>query len=118
MIPISGVSHVSVTVTDLEAARGFYGGVLGLREIARPAFGFPGVWYALDRDLSLHITVKPEMPLKPADRFDTRDPHLALAAPTPTTRSRGCRRAAAPSTISPTRRPGCASSSCATPTAT
>jgi catechol 2,3-dioxygenase-like lactoylglutathione lyase family enzyme len=84
MIPFSAVSHISVTVTDLEKARAFYGGTLGLAEIPRPAFRFPGVWYALEGErLSLHVTVKDAMPLVPAapDRFDTRDPHFALAVP-------------------------------------
>lgn len=81
MLPFTAVSHISVTVTNLEDAKTFYGGVLGLREIPRPDFGFPGVWYALEGDLALHITVKDTMPVRPADprRFDTRDPHFALA---------------------------------------
>ncbi|MFZ1061047.1 MAG: VOC family protein [Candidatus Rokuibacteriota bacterium] len=81
MLPFTAVSHISVTVTNLQDAKAFYGGVLGLRDIPRPDFGFPGLWYALDADLALHITVKDTMPLRPPDprRFDTRDPHFALA---------------------------------------
>ena len=81
MLPFTAVSHISVTVTNLEDAKGFYGGVLGLREIARPDFRFPGAWYALDGNLALHITVKDALPWRPEDprRFDTRDPHFALA---------------------------------------
>lgn len=48
MLPFTAVSHISVTVTNLEEARGFYGGLLGLGEIPRPDFRFPGAWYALD----------------------------------------------------------------------
>jgi catechol 2,3-dioxygenase-like lactoylglutathione lyase family enzyme len=81
MLPFTAVSHISLTVTDLERAKVFYGNVLGLQEIARPNFGFPGAWYALGGGLSLHLSVKDEMPLRPVDaqRFDTRDPHFALA---------------------------------------
>jgi glyoxylase I family protein len=79
MLQFTGVNHISITVTDLAAARKFYGDTLGLREVERPDFGFPGVWYALQDDLSLHITVKDEWPLKPAGGFDTRNPHFALA---------------------------------------
>ena len=79
MLPFTEVSHISVTVTNLEGAKAFYGAVLGLREIPRPAFPFPGVWYALMGDVSLHVTVKPEMPFRAPERFDTRDPHFALA---------------------------------------
>ena len=81
MLSFTAVSHISVTVTKLEDAKAFYGGVLGLREIPRPDFRFPGAWYALDGDLALHVTVKDAMPVRPTDprRFDTRDPHFALA---------------------------------------
>jgi catechol 2,3-dioxygenase-like lactoylglutathione lyase family enzyme len=79
MLHFTGVSHISLTVTDLAAARKFYGDTLGLREIERPNFKFPGAWYALQDDLSLHITVKDDWPLRPAGAFDTRDPHFALA---------------------------------------
>jgi glyoxylase I family protein len=40
------VHHVSFAVRDLAASRAFYEGVLGLRAIARPELGLPGVWYA------------------------------------------------------------------------
>ncbi|MBX3286604.1 MAG: VOC family protein [Acidimicrobiales bacterium] len=40
-----GVHHVSINVSDVEAALAFYTEVLGLVERAdRPAFGFPGAW--------------------------------------------------------------------------
>ncbi len=48
------VHHVSVQVTDLERARSFYEGVLGLEEIERPDFGFPGVWYETE-GLQVHL---------------------------------------------------------------
>ena len=44
MLPFKALSHVSVTVSDLGKARRFYGEFLGLVEIPRPDFGFPGVW--------------------------------------------------------------------------
>lgn len=45
---LTGVHHVSIVVTDVERSRRFYGSVLGLREIARPAtFDFFVVWYDL-----------------------------------------------------------------------
>jgi catechol 2,3-dioxygenase-like lactoylglutathione lyase family enzyme len=47
--------HVSVTVSDVEKARNFYGSVLGLEEAPRPDFGFPGVWYRLGAASQLHI---------------------------------------------------------------
>ena len=42
----TGVHHISFAVADLERARGFYEGVLGLAPIARPDLGLAGIWYA------------------------------------------------------------------------
>lgn len=80
MLPFKHLSHVSVVVSDLEKARAFYGGVLGLPEIPRPPFEFPGVWYSLGGDLQLHIIVNAGWPFPPRqpDRFEIRSPHFAL----------------------------------------
>jgi catechol 2,3-dioxygenase-like lactoylglutathione lyase family enzyme len=80
MIPFKIMSHVSVTVTDLEKAKAFYEGVLGLRQIPRPDFGFPGVWYSLGGDLQLHIIVNETLTRPPVERerFEPRYPHFAL----------------------------------------
>jgi len=40
------LNHVRITVTDVAKAREFYTGLLGLEEIPRPAFDFPGIWYS------------------------------------------------------------------------
>jgi catechol 2,3-dioxygenase-like lactoylglutathione lyase family enzyme len=45
MIKIVDFSHVSITITNLEKSKDFYGRILGLKEIARPDFDFPGAWY-------------------------------------------------------------------------
>ena len=40
-----GVHHVSINVDDVDTARSFYMGTLGLTERGdRPDFGFPGAW--------------------------------------------------------------------------
>ena len=44
-VPLIGAHHMSFPVADLDRARGFYEGVLGLQQIPRPDFPFPGVWY-------------------------------------------------------------------------
>jgi catechol 2,3-dioxygenase len=38
-LAVEGVGHVVLKVSDLERALGFYGGVLGLTEVARTDFG-------------------------------------------------------------------------------
>ncbi len=50
--------HVAIYVTDLDRARRFYAGVLGLTEVSRPeSFDFPGAWYALEPG-TLHLLVE------------------------------------------------------------
>ena len=44
-LDIVGLDHAAVLTSDVEKAREFYGGVLGMEEIPRPStFDFPGVW--------------------------------------------------------------------------
>jgi len=50
--------HYSINVSDIERARAFYGGLLGLVEKQRPDFGFPGAWYQAG-DVELHLIVPP-----------------------------------------------------------
>jgi catechol 2,3-dioxygenase-like lactoylglutathione lyase family enzyme len=41
---ITGLLHVAIKTMDLDATVAFYTRVLGLKEVARPNFGFPGAW--------------------------------------------------------------------------
>lgn len=41
-----GLFHLAIKTANLEATRAFWVGVIGLREIARPDFGYPGAWLA------------------------------------------------------------------------
>lgn len=68
--------HAALLVTDLDRARRFYGGVLGLKEKPRPDFNFPGAWYDLD-ECELHLMVTPESPPRTANR-PRRDCHVAF----------------------------------------
>jgi catechol 2,3-dioxygenase-like lactoylglutathione lyase family enzyme len=43
---LHGLFHVAIKTSDLEATRVFWRDIIGLREIARPDFGFPGAWLA------------------------------------------------------------------------
>ncbi len=54
-----GTHHVSLTVDDIDAATRFYGELLGLPEIERPDFGFPGAWYQAG-PVQLHLIQTPE----------------------------------------------------------
>jgi catechol 2,3-dioxygenase-like lactoylglutathione lyase family enzyme len=43
---VQGLFHVAVKTADLQATRAFYTHVLGLRDVDRPDFGYPGAWLA------------------------------------------------------------------------
>ena len=58
-IAITHIDHVTMIVTNVARARAFYGGILGLKEIAPPAaFDFVAVWYNLGGQF-LHLLQKP-----------------------------------------------------------
>lgn len=39
------IDHITLVVADLEKSRWFYSDVLGMQEVERPSFGFPGLWF-------------------------------------------------------------------------
>lgn len=43
---LHGLFHVAIKTSDLESTRVFWCDIIGLREIARPDFGYPGAWLA------------------------------------------------------------------------
>ncbi len=58
-LTVTHIDHCSVIVTDVAAARRFYGEQLGLREIPAPKeFDFVAVWYDLGGTY-LHLLQKP-----------------------------------------------------------
>ncbi len=91
---MTGFSHVAIAVTDLDAARDFYCGVLGFEELPRPDLGIPGMWLKVGA-LQLHFIETDEMPT-PGRGF----PHYALHVPTDefeaTIEDIACRRRAVP----------------------
>jgi len=67
----AGVHHVSINVTDADAARSFYVDVLGFTERTdRPDFGFAGSWLQTG-DQQVHL-------LEVADFVPPRGQHFAL----------------------------------------
>lgn len=70
--------HVSLNVTDLERAKAFYNDILGLREIERPAFNFPGAWYTVgETGQQLHLIVREAQTERNRD-INTREGHFAI----------------------------------------
>ena len=74
---IIGLQHLAINVTDLDAAKTFYGELLGLPELPRPesvASQFRSVWYLLG-NAELHVVEHPEF--KPLN--SPLGPHFAVA---------------------------------------
>ena len=67
MSRFEAIDHVSVPVGDVDEAIHFYGEVLGLAQIDRPDFGFPGAWFGTGT-VPLHLTTGSKR---------QSDPHLA-----------------------------------------
>ncbi len=82
---VTGLFHCAIKTNDLAATLAFYTKVLGLREVTRPDFGYPGAWLACPApggDAIVHIYAG-----GPALGTDGRAPrgtgaidHLSLAA--------------------------------------
>ena len=70
--------HVSLNVADLERSRRFYLEILGLQEIARPPFNFPGAWFQVGANQQLHLIVYPGGTLRDGKGVGTRDNHMAI----------------------------------------
>jgi len=76
---ITALNHVAVCVTDVERSKRFYGDVLGLKEVERPAFPFAGAWYALADGRQFHLIVHDRpLTLRGTTQIDLRDGHLAF----------------------------------------
>jgi catechol 2,3-dioxygenase-like lactoylglutathione lyase family enzyme len=78
LITYKCLHHVSLTVTDLERAKNFYGKILGLKEIPRPDFDFPGAWYEIEGQ-QVHLIVEPtSQTIRPDKGLYSREGHFAL----------------------------------------
>ena len=74
--------HVTLAVTDIERSRRFYREILGLKEIARPPFTFPGAWFEIGDSQHLHLLVHDDATFRAANKgIDTRDVHFAVRVP-------------------------------------
>jgi lactoylglutathione lyase len=72
---ITQLNHVALHVEDVEKSCEFYRDVLQLPQIPRPAFDFPGAWFALgDEGQQLHLIGEREK----AVNSHSRGTHYAL----------------------------------------
>jgi len=75
---IGALHHVSLPVTDLERSIRFYREILGLRQIERPPFDFPGAWFAVGGAQQLHLIVHEGATFRGQKAINTRDGHFAV----------------------------------------
>jgi glyoxylase I family protein len=83
--PIDACHHVAIVVRDADAARAFYGELLGLEELERPAdvgARFAGAWYRLGA-VELHVFEQkdyapPRAPIGPHIALHTADFEQAI----------------------------------------
>jgi catechol 2,3-dioxygenase-like lactoylglutathione lyase family enzyme len=75
-MPLTEMNHFTVLTDDLDRTRGFYVGVLGLREGPRPPLGFPGAWLYVGERPVLHVIAGRPLP---AERRGVLD-HMAFSA--------------------------------------
>jgi glyoxylase I family protein len=73
----AAIHHVSLPATDLEASKRFYREILGLREVLRPPFDFPGAWFRLGGN-QLHLIVHRNATVRSGKGLDSRDIHFAV----------------------------------------
>src|SRR5688500_4592747 len=69
--------HVALPVSDLQRSIRFYTDALGLAEIERPPFDFPGAWFAIG-DSQLHLIVHSAPTYRVDKPLDSRDVHFAV----------------------------------------
>ncbi|HAP07486.1 MAG TPA: glyoxalase [Planctomycetaceae bacterium] len=83
VVQVRQLDHVTFVVRDVEASRRFYVGVLGMREVPRPAFSFGGAWFQAGATL-VHLILQHDLsgpagyPVEVLQR-STRNHHIAFA---------------------------------------
>ena len=54
---VQNVDHVTMVVKDLGRTRDFYINLLGMQEVKRPEFGFPGLWFQAG-NTQIHVNLE------------------------------------------------------------
>ncbi|MEO1614387.1 MAG: VOC family protein [Planctomycetota bacterium] len=72
--PVIQLDHVAIHVREVAVSEAFYRDVMGLRPLPRPAFDFPGAWFALGPGQELHLIGDRDLPV----HSNSRGTHFAL----------------------------------------
>lgn len=78
---LDGIHHVSINVSNVQAAVDFYVGVLGMTLLPRPDLGFPGAWLG-NGGQEVHLLGMPDSPAPKEQHFAFRVPSLAAVLET------------------------------------
>ena len=79
MFKIEQIHHASFLVTELERTEEFYCQTLGLKKLARPDLGYPGLWLEIQQSQQLHLMQLPDPDAgRQAPPHGGRDRHIAL----------------------------------------
>ena len=81
-VQVKTIDHTTLVVKDLELSRQFYVGLLGMREVPRPAFSFAGSWFQAGAT-QIHLILEfagsgPAGNLLEARRRSSRTQHVAF----------------------------------------
>lgn len=76
-VGVEQLNHVALHVEDVDRSVAFYREVLGLRPLPRPAFSFPGAWFAVGPGQELHLIGDRDRPVNSG----RRGTHFALRVP-------------------------------------
>lgn len=78
MIELENLHHISLSVTNLQKAKHFYGTMLGFEELKRPDFDFPGAWYRVGNQ-QLHLIVhEKSATLRSDNEINSKEGHFAI----------------------------------------
>lgn len=73
-MPLHAIDHYTVNVSDLDRSVKFYEDIIGLKNGARPDFGFPGAWLYLGDAPRVHLMAGREIGTDKTGPFD----HIAF----------------------------------------
>jgi catechol 2,3-dioxygenase-like lactoylglutathione lyase family enzyme/uncharacterized protein YunC (DUF1805 family) len=81
-VQVKSLDHVTIVVKDLERSRRFYVDLLGMRQVARPAFSFDGLWFQAGKT-QIHLILEfagsgPAGNLLPEKERSSRTQHFAF----------------------------------------
>ena len=58
-LEVHGIDHITIVSDDLEKSRQFYVDLLGMVQLDRPDFGFPGMWFLAGTTM-IHLNIAGE----------------------------------------------------------